>query len=207
MKRAYLVLGAESSGTRMLTGLLIDGGCKGSDEDKQPFDDWKFGDQDPIVWRRSYPWTEHHLWPNVELDLLKPLRKHGYDVARALVITRDWFTLARSQASAERHHVATQQDAIENMQFAYREIFTQLAALCLPYLIVTYESLTVYGERTARPLLAELGLEDQATLKQLRKETCDNRYVPTDSPSYRWEGSSSVPAPPPGTIAGIVKVL
>ena len=79
MKRAFLVLGAESSGTRLVTRLLIAAGCHGDGGHQQPFDKWQaasspFDGKDPIVWRRSYPWTEYHLWPNLKLDLLKPCR-------------------------------------------------------------------------------------------------------------------------------------
>src|SRR5215831_1955795 len=95
--KAFLVFGPESAGTKFLAGLLQDGGCHGSDTHEQPFDTWEFGNQTPIVWRRSFPHTPYHLWPNIELDILKPLRAHGYSDVVILVISRDWCSLWQSQ--------------------------------------------------------------------------------------------------------------
>ena len=180
-KRAFLVVGAESSGTRLITRLLIAGGCHGDGGHLQPFDKWQaascpFDGKDPIVWRRSYPWSKYHHWPNLKLDLVKPLLKHGYRVARVLVTTRNWYSISQSQVDPKNRHAPTQEDALENVQLAYCEIFTQLSRLGLPYLPVAYEAITCHGERAVRPLLKELGLNDRAPLELIRKEDDDKRY-------------------------------
>ena len=168
--RAFLVVGPESSGTRFLTSILIAGGCRGDSTHDQPFDNWQFANADPIVWRRSFPWTEHHLWPNIELDLLKPLRKHGYADIRAVVLARNWFSLWQSQVDPEKRHAADEAAALENIGLAYQEIFTQLARATLPFLVVTYEALVFYQDRAARSLLRKLGLNEQAALPEFRPE-------------------------------------
>jgi hypothetical protein len=173
-KRAFLILGPESSGTRFLTKLLMAGGCTGNDGHSQPFDLWQekdgFGGADPVVWRRSFPWTDRHLWPNIELDLLKPLQKYGYNDIAALVIVRNWFSLWKSQVDPRNHHAPNEEAAMENISLAYEELFTQLGRLHLPSTVITYESLTGYGEKSVRPLLKKLGLNDQASLPEIKPE-------------------------------------
>jgi hypothetical protein len=173
-KRAFLILGPESSGTRLLTRLLMAGGCTGSHEHSQPFDQWQdkngFGGADLIVWRRSFPWTEHHLWPNIELDLWRPLRQYGYNDTTALVIVRNWLSLWKSQVDPRNHHAPNEEAALENISLAYSEIFTQLGRLQLPSIVVTYESLTGHGEKGVRPLLKKLGLNCDAPLPEIKPE-------------------------------------
>ena len=72
--------------------------------------------------------------------------------------TRNWYSVSQSQVDLKNRHAPTQEDALENVQYAYCEIFTQLSSLGLPYLAVAYEAITSYGERAVRPLLKELGL-------------------------------------------------
>jgi hypothetical protein len=174
--KAFLVLGPESSGTKFLTELLIAGGCKGDEGHLQPFDHWQFGEEDPIVWRRSFPWTDHHLWPNIALDLLKPLRAHGFNDIIALIVTRDWFSLSQSQVDPRNRHAPDGQSALLNISLAYQEIFTQLATLKLPFLVVAYEALITYQERAVRPLLKKLGLNYQSTLPKIRND--NGKYYP-----------------------------
>lgn len=175
--RAFLVVGPESSGTRFLTGLLIDGGCKGNDTHAQLFDQWKFDNHDPIVWRRSFPWTVHHWWPNIELDLVKPLRTYGYTEIMILVTSRDWFALWQSQADPKNRHAPNEAEALRNISLAYQEIFRQLSVVGLPFLVVHYEALIVYGERAVRPLLRKLGLNADAPLRPI-DGTSNARYYP-----------------------------
>jgi hypothetical protein len=177
MKRAFLVLGAESSGTRLLTQILIAGGCHGDPSHEQAFDDWQFQDKTPIVWRRSYPWSIHRLWPNLALDLLRPLGRFGYEDIMVLISTRDWIATSRSQAAPENRHVADEEEALENMAIAYREIFRQVADAGLPSLVVAHEALCLAGERAARPLLGRLGLDDRAGLPPIDAGRNLRRYL------------------------------
>jgi hypothetical protein len=177
MKRAFLVVGAESSGTRLLTRILIAGGCAGDDSHHQPFDHWEFGEKSPVVWRRSFPWTRAHLWPNLELDLLKPLRSRDYEPAMVLVSTRDWLSLSRSQADLKNHHVLGEAEALENVSIAYHEIFKQIGAAKLPYLMVAHEAIVLLGEAAIRPLLRKLGLNEDAQLPHIDQHRNASRYT------------------------------
>ena len=169
MKRAFLVLGAESTGTRLLTSQLLAAGCSGDASHEQPYDTGEFGDADPIVWRRSYPWTVDRLWPDIGTELLPPLHANGYRVSRALVTTRDWYAIAKSQV--RQQHVPSEAVALKNVTIAYREIFRQLAEHQVETLVVAYEAMATYKELALRKLLGELGLNPQAQLHPISDES------------------------------------
>lgn len=86
--RAFVVLGSVSSGTRLLTAMLIDSGCKGSDQHIQPWDvKLPYPYDDPlIVWRRSVPHKDESQ-PAIRW-MLTQLRDRGYETT-IIVITRE----------------------------------------------------------------------------------------------------------------------
>lgn len=137
--RAFLVLGAESSGTRLMTQILIDGGCRGSAEMEQPFDHVIPPVEStpvPIVWRRSVP--HGGKWPSIG-SLLLLLVSRGYE-PYAVVMFRDWLATVKSQVS--HGHVKTHEDAWINVQRAYKHIMRGIAVA--PYIMVSYEALIQY---------------------------------------------------------------
>lgn len=156
-KRAYLVLGPESSGTRLMTKLLISAGCWGDDGHEQRLDGMnrealvRLGPP-LIVWRRSVPHAGE--WPNVA-GLVSGLRDCGYSVT-ALVMSRDWHATACSQLAAP--HAETVAEALANIQRAYRDIFAGLDGV--PYEVVNYEALVLHGRPVLRYLMRRLGLDE-----------------------------------------------
>ena len=120
MKRAFLVLGPESSGTRWLT-------------QAQRWDTQWPTDEPLIVWRRSFPHAE--AWPNIP-QKVRRLRALGYDV-QALVTCRDWFAMEQSQCGFH----ASLDEVRANMQEVYSLIFAVIAIARLPYLVVSYEAI------------------------------------------------------------------
>ena len=164
MKRAYLVLGPESSGTRFVTKLLIDAGCFGDGDHDQQLD--KPGDQSreileetvlprdetPIVWRRSYPHGEK--WVDISKAVAQ-LKRKGYEVY-AVVTTRDWFPMIRSQLK-EHAHVTEESVGMQNVQRAYRTIFKHLPE-DVPFVMASYDSIGRYGRKAVRGLLEMLQL-------------------------------------------------
>jgi len=172
-KRAFLVLGPESSGNHLVTDLLVHAGCAGGSGDHVP---WKpeqrrlgAGDakpwdaaegsdgqrwevtpptaEDPIVWRRSVPhggeWLDLDPW-------VSELEARGYSV-HGIVVTREHHANVQSQIKW-RHAVDTDQ-AEQQIRRAYGEIFAQLANRGLPYRVVSYEGLV--GSYAARAHLVE----------------------------------------------------
>src|SRR5581483_9496380 len=108
-KRAFLVLGPESSGTRLVTRCLIAAGCQGCGDHAQDLDASLDGAADLIVWRRSLP--HGSLWPDLR-EMLLALRSHGYAV-QVLVTVRSHYCMVRSQIRAR--HVQTSSQAERNI--------------------------------------------------------------------------------------------
>jgi hypothetical protein len=136
----YLVIGPESTGTKLSAALLRAAGCRyvaiegGDDGAELPL-----AGRPPLI-RRSLPWGhpgagQSRTWPKVA-DLLSLL---AVDDPHAVVTTRDWFATARSQV--DRGLVSDEQTAIANIRRAYGEIFATLRELGVPFSIATYEAM------------------------------------------------------------------
>lgn len=147
-KRAYLVLGSESSGTRYLTRLLIDAGCAGSADHAQPWDaspdDYDqlaipVGDGAPerLVLRRSFPHGVQGQWCALP-TIVGTLEAHDY-LVEALVTVRDWEITARSLRRAG--FVRTLDEGTARVAHAYARILAGLLPMGLPFTLVTYHSL------------------------------------------------------------------
>jgi hypothetical protein len=149
-KRAFLVLGPESSATRLMTGLLIDAGCWGDAGHEQRLDT-VLADAPLLVWRRSVPHDGH--WPDIA-SMIDKLRAAGYAVA-AVIMSRDWHALAISQE--QRGHTPDVGAALANIRYAYRHIFAHLPG-DVPFELVNYEALVARPAATVGYLFQRLGL-------------------------------------------------
>jgi hypothetical protein len=145
----YLVVGPESSGTRLTVRLLSAAGCRlveivGDDDGPElPLDGHR-----PVI-RRSIPHACE--WPTMrELVSLVPAER-----VHAVVTTRDWFAMAESQVG--NGHTPDVETSHANIRRAYGEIFSGLVAAGVPYVASSYESL-VREPSYAPRLLALLGL-------------------------------------------------
>jgi len=138
-RRAFLVLGPESSGTRLWTRILMMCGCYGDGGHSQRLDSLALPDEPLLVWRRSLPHAKQ--WPNVQA-MARKLREGRYTV-HALVCMRDWWALLRSQV--RNGHVESVEDAATNAQEAYRRIFAGLGKASTSYTVCSYESLAQRG--------------------------------------------------------------
>lgn len=152
MGKAYLVLGPESSGTRCVTRLLLDAGCRGEAGHEQPFDRNPPSGVSPVVWRRSVPHGKK--WPDIT-KMIDVLKANGYDV-RAIVTTRDWHPAIESQLKAR--HVGSRKEARANLRRAYPFMFEHLARAGVPYWLVSYEALVARPRKVATKLMETLGL-------------------------------------------------
>ena len=180
-KRAFLVLGPESSGTHLLTRLLIQAGCQGStgghapwqiekreldDADEKPWESelptdtqrWDRTpptDQDPIVWRRSVPHGGN--LPEITA-MIDGLQQNNYAV-HAVVVVRDQYAMSQSQW--KWRHISDPDQADAQIQLALTHIFKQLTLAETEFTITTYEALVHYPGARQR-LLAKLGLNSEA---------------------------------------------
>lgn len=199
-KRAFLVLGAESSGTHMLTDLLISAGCAGHSgdhtdwlidkthladspnlpwksklpTDQQPWDTKIPFDQNQIVWRLSAPHGGE--WPQIR-DIAEQLRANGY-LPQAVVIVRDQYPTIQSQL--KWHHKNNYPDAQQSIQLAYTHIFKELAEGDVSYSVTTFESLT--GEpKAAERLLEQLELKVPADYDFSKIKDANSKWFQADS--------------------------
>jgi len=155
MPRAVLVMGPESSGTRLATRILIAAGCHGDGDHEQWFDQALPGDLPLIVWRRSVPHAR--AWPDLARWIVQ-VRGTGYTV-EAVVMMRDWLSMCRSQV--KRQHVREIGEAEMHARFAYASIFTVLAATITPYIVLSYDNLV------ARPMAVQRWLAQRLNLPRV----------------------------------------
>ncbi|MBN1815326.1 MAG: hypothetical protein JXA14_26075 [Anaerolineae bacterium] len=153
------MLGPESSGTRLLTGVLIAGGCAGEVTHRQRFDELPPHDAPYVVWRRSAPHARS--WPDVE-GMVGTMREQGYRVV-GVVTTRDWMAMCHSQIS--RGHSPTVEAAERRIRTAYAHIFGHLTRLGVEFITVSYEGLVQRPEATFLWLKERLGLPRTPVVK------------------------------------------
>lgn len=155
-KCVYLVIGPESSGTKLFAQILIGAGCAGDHDHHQKWD-WETVTGDLTVWRRSVPHAE--WYPDI-VGMVETLRGNGYQVF-AYVMTRDWCAMLSSQVLTRKN--GTYEFCYRRVQRAYPYIFTQLGHVNVPYAVVSYEALTRYSELERRQyikaMLALFGLQ------------------------------------------------
>jgi LPS sulfotransferase NodH len=162
MKRAFLVIGAESTGTRLVTRILLSAGCTGSADHFQPFDRGPIGDAKLVVWRRSVP----HSGQPLDLPGLRS-RLKSYDI-HALITIRDWTATSRSQV--RNNHARSLEVFPRKLRLAYASIFEQLAETGTPFTFIVYESLVLHPRLAQLRLLEQLGLDAPRDLVQVQNQ-------------------------------------
>lgn len=128
--RMFLVVGPESSGNRLLAGVLIKAGCVGVAGVNQEWADCPPppGLENPVV-IRSFP-------HGGETPDLTDLYESGYEVV-TLVTVRHPKAVILSQV--KQGHVDSVEQAFDNVQKAYKDIF---AAIQGEFHLIPYEAIT-----------------------------------------------------------------
>lgn len=152
LQHALVVLGPESSGTRLVTEILIAGGCVGESGHEQRFDERSFGELDPVVWRRSEP----HFAERESLDLRMMLRRCEDRDVTAVVTTRDPIVVASSLVA--KGVASSIDDGVRRTSNAYAHIFTQISAWDVQFVTASYESLVLEPVASQHALWALLDL-------------------------------------------------
>lgn len=153
-KKAFLVFGPESSGTRFFTSVLIKAGCNGDNSHDQKWDHQN-PHGDLIVWRRSFPHFAERIYEDIP-KMVAQLKNLGYCV-NAFVTTRDWKSMLDSQLSVP--HIRNLEEGLNNLQRAYPYIFSSLASLDVPFVVVSYEAILLYKHEYLKETLATFGLD------------------------------------------------
>lgn len=138
-KQAILVLGSESSGTRLATEILIANGYFGDSTHEQRIDDIQNPSElkniDRIVWRRSLPHGITGTFPIIS-DLQIKLNDLGFNDIKVVVTIRDLYCTEKSVNNRHnRYYIAN------DIKQAYYSIFSYLYNNMSPFYILTYESL------------------------------------------------------------------
>lgn len=134
MKTAYLVIGPESSGTRMMTKILIKAGCAGDSGHIQRWDTQPLLGNN-IVWRRSVPHAGHSLSSVRFANLAK---SQGYTPV-LIIMNRDWHAAAQSKVSQSL--AVDYNSALLAIASAYNFLYEGLNKTDYKFITVSYESL------------------------------------------------------------------
>lgn len=141
MARAFFVVGPESSGTRIMTRLLLDCGLAGSAGHRQPWDNLRFPEpRQDIAFRRSIP--HGGTIPDLE-GIVRAMEAAGYTVT-VLVMVRELYAMARSQVA--NGHVTDLVEALANIATAYRLIARLAATAAVPIFYVPLEGLVAHPQ-------------------------------------------------------------
>lgn len=153
-RKAFLVIGPESSGTRVTTKVLIENGCFGSDKHFQPMDGFRdpslLDPYDFVVIRRSVPHNKYYPDMNRIYDYYG---RAGFEYIHTIVTTRHWPYIAESQVS--NRFAGCLSEAILSVQLAYKLIFSNIN---MPYTVSSYTDLVSNPEDYQKWLCAQINL-------------------------------------------------
>lgn len=147
------VFGAESSGTRYITSLLVKLGYFGDSGHSQKVDMMgkeRLEKEPKIVLRRSFPHSR--LWPSIP----ELLEKYKGRKAKVIVTIRDWVTSVVSQC--ENHHVHSKKESLENIRKAYTQIFKGIVGMDF-VVICLADIIGNHGEDVIRCSFGVLGID------------------------------------------------
>ena len=143
-KTGIIIIGPESSGTKLLTRLFMEQGYSGDDTDNQSYDTVN-PTYKKVVWRRSLPHGK--IWYNVP-DLVRKLDCLEYNV-KVVGIIREMSATCQSQI---RHgHVRDMEEAMRN----YKQSLLYLKDV--DYML-TYESLVLSPNTSMQRMFNMLNL-------------------------------------------------
>lgn len=164
--RSFLVIGPESSGTKMATRILLAAdGCRRLPEQayldlskSERFEE--FYDEGDLVVHRSVPYAD--TWEHIP-TLIDQLDAHAA-FAAAVVVIRSWPATVDSQL---RHgHARTPNESEDRTRRALAHIFQGMLDAGAPFVVVTYAGMA-YDQQLLLWLYSRLGLTPPATLPQI----------------------------------------
>jgi len=156
-KVAYIVIGPEGSGTRMMTKALIEGGCSGEAGHQQNLDLAPFSEfahlPDVMVFRRSLPHARY--WPDIQL-YIEAFENSGFSVIVIAMNRIDDYMIASQIA---RQHVVAERVGRLNIAVARtvisrltRTFKVQYEDMILPGVLGNFvSSLRLDGDKVTQP--------------------------------------------------------
>ena len=158
-KRAFVVMGVPSSGTRLMARLLVAAGCTSDNPNSRPFehnDFWEgeLPEADLIVVRRHIAIGRPPFWAR-DPNVIEALRMEGYNIY-GIIMSRCQTIVEMSMVAAP--HAESIEEAQLRVQFCWREIYQNIPADC-PFDVVQYESLVRQPRLYLDALGARWGLQ------------------------------------------------
>lgn len=146
-KKAFLVVGPESSGTKFVTKLFLKAGCEGDPWHEQRLDHHD-PDSDLIVFRRSYP--HGGRWPDLR-EIVNRFQRLGFEVRVVAIVRSLQFTMA-----SRRKHAGG--DVRGRAVKGFQQIGSQWAESGIDGVWITYEALVAHPKHTIHWLMDWCGL-------------------------------------------------
>lgn len=132
-KRAFFILGPESSGTKFLTSLFKKVGCEGNSWHRQKLEH-NLPTEDLVVFRRSYP--HNGVWPSIEAEIQ---RFKEYKIFIIIIVRSETFVV-----HSRKKYVGG--DIKNRAKIAMQTIFSQWKESNLPGTWITYEALVTHPD-------------------------------------------------------------
>ncbi len=179
MKKAFFIIGPESSGTRMLTRAFIALGAYGSGGHLQVLDQEGFkGGHEVIVFRRSVPHGK--FMPNI-VRLIGRMSKNDYEIIPILIV-RDKDSCAASQV--KNKHAKSLTEARKSIEEAVAHVYEQLASSGYHPVVIHYDQL-VTSRSVREAFFKSLGY-DHPDMEfydgnEKYKETLEADYLKTET--------------------------
>ncbi len=154
MKRAFFIIGPESSGTRMMTQAFLSLGMYGDGTHRQRLDKEGFnGGHEMIAIRRSVP---HGKIMPAASKLIKRMEKQGYEVYPILII-RDKDMCAKSQV--KNKHAKNGKAARVSIRHAVEHIYKELSIVNKSPYVIYYEPFVKF-KAVRKAFFQQFGLEE-----------------------------------------------
>jgi len=166
-KRAYVVMGVPSSGTRLMARMLIAAGCISDNPDSMPYEHNDFWEGEKptantIVVRRHVAIGRSPFWARNE-NIIKALWLEDYDVF-GLVMSRCQVIVEQSMLAAP--HTNTLAKARGQVGFCWKAILDNIPDEC-PFEVVQYESLVKHPRLYLRLLGERIGLSFPDSIEEV----------------------------------------
>lgn len=136
MKRVFIVVGPECSGTKLLAEVFIKClGCNGA------VSDGTIVNGDNIMMRWSIPTGRPSRWLNFEHEVTK-LKQRGYKPT-IIITSRNWHPAVKSHQRQDKPYgkIRDQKEITDKMEKTYKHIFSYILKEDISYIISNYEGL------------------------------------------------------------------
>lgn len=171
-KKAFLVIGPPSSGTRLMTRILMTCGCTGDGGHEQRFDNKE--PTDPVIVIRRHhtrerlpPYSQHEDW-------IRSLDDLGYRVT-LIFITRDKFATIKSMLLAP--HARNWEEGEKWINLSWKVTFEDIITYHVRFEVISYEAILARPLNFVAALANRYGLNFEPTLLEMFLDGNQKHYI------------------------------